>query len=155
PQQERKMSTANLPHRFELPKGTPPELIAMIEATARDAFNQYGAAAFEMSREAALAHEAGHTIVMAHEGVTVQSVRIFSRSIPISGTVWGGWCAVDNGEGWPVGPDTSAEHDISVARITIGGLAGEACYGLDKPASSLDELAVSQMIGMMVAKKLA
>jgi hypothetical protein len=51
-----------------LPKGTPPELIAAIEDATRKAFNSLGLSAFEMSRDAALAHEVGHTIVATAEG---------------------------------------------------------------------------------------
>ena len=50
-------------------QGTPPALIAAIEDEARRAFDRHGLAAFMMSRDAALAHETGHAIVAAHEGV--------------------------------------------------------------------------------------
>jgi hypothetical protein len=146
-------STANLPREFNLPKGAPPDLIAAIENAARDAFAHHGASAFEMSREAAIAHEVGHTIVATHEGLIIQSVCIFSRTMPVFGTVWGGWCAEKDGE-WTAGPDTSAESDLSRARVIIAGLAGEAVCRLDKPGSSVDELALSQWIGIYAASKL-
>src|SRR6516164_712933 len=147
------MSTGNLPYEFALPKGTPPELITAIKNTVRDTFNRHGAAAFEMSRDAAILHETGHTIVAAHEGVNFQSVRVFSRTVPLFGNVWGGWCAEKDKE-WTTGPDTSIESDLSRARIIIGGLAGEVVCGLDKPGSSLDELLLSQFVGLNAAKKL-
>jgi hypothetical protein len=137
-----------------LPKGAPPELIANIENACHDAFARHGVSAFEMSREAAIAHEIGHTIVMAHEGLAVQSVRVFFRSMPIFGNVWGGWCAEKDGKEWTSGPDTSAESDLSRARIVIGGLAGEVACRLDKPGSSLDELVLSQWLGIYAASKL-
>jgi hypothetical protein len=147
------MSTGYLPHEFNLPKGAPPDLIAEIEYVSRDIFARHGLSAFEMSREAALAHEAGHVIVAAHEGLSVQSVRIFSRSMPLVGTVWGGWWT-DESKEWTAGPDTSAESDLSRARIVIGGLAGEVACGLDKPGSSIDEEALSRRLGIYAASKL-
>jgi hypothetical protein len=143
------------PQQFaaHLPKGTPPELIAIIEDAMRDTLDRHGASAFMASREAAIAHEAGHTIVMTHEGLTVESVRIFSRSV-LLGRAWSGWCAEKDGE-WTSGPDTSAESDLSRARVIIAGLAGEAITRLDTPGSSLDELALSQFIGHNAAAKLA
>jgi hypothetical protein len=137
-----------------LPKGTPPELIDAIEDATRKTLNQHGLSAFEMSREAAIAHEAGHTIVATHEGLNIESVRIFFRSAPLFGKVWGGWCAEEVGKEWTTGPDSSAESDLSRARIIIAGLAGEAIVGLDKPGSSLDELALSQVVGINAGVKL-
>jgi hypothetical protein len=137
-----------------LPKGVPPGIITAIEDAAHRAFNSHGLSAFEMSREAAIAHECGHTIVMTAEGAVVQSVSIFSRSVPLFKDAWGGWCQ-DDGQEWTTGPDSSAESDLSRARIIVAGLAGEAFIRRDKPGSSLDELALSQAIGFIAAQKLA
>src|SRR5262245_48258520 len=127
----------------------------MIVDATRRALDRHGVSAFEMSREAAVAHEVGHTIVATHEGLIIQSVRIFSRPMPPPfGTAWGGWCAEKDSTEWTTGPDTSAESDLSRARIIIAGLAGEAVVGLDKPGSSLDELALSQLIGINAGVKL-
>jgi hypothetical protein len=139
-----------------LPKGVPPELITAISNAAHKTVNSRGLSAFEMTRDAAVMHEVGHAIVAAAEGQTMQSVRIFSRSTPI-GTAWGGWCRPipEHDKEWTTGPDSSAESDLSRARITIAGLAGEAITGKDKPGSSLDELATSQLIGHNAAVKLS
>jgi hypothetical protein len=139
-----------------LPKGIPPELIAAIEDAAHETLTSHGLSAFEMSRDAAIAHEIGHTIVAAAEGVVMQSVRIFSRSTP-AGTAWGGWCTPipEDDKEWTTGPDSSVESDLSRARIIIAGLTAEVMTGLDKPGSSLDELAMSQLIGHNAAMKLA
>ena len=59
-----------------LPKGTPPELIAAIEDATRKAFNSHGLSAFEMSRDAALAHEVGHTIVATAEGLVIRCTHL-------------------------------------------------------------------------------
>jgi hypothetical protein len=136
-----------------MPHGTPPVLITVIEDAARSAFDRHGLKAFVSSRDAAAAHETGHAIVAAHEGLAVRSVTIFSRSVPPFGTVWGGWC-MDAGGIWTSGPDSSAADDLRRARIIIAGLAGEAATGRDLPASSLDELALSQLIGLNAAAKL-
>jgi hypothetical protein len=146
-------STSYLPHEFNLPKGAPPELISAIEDAVRGVLTRHGMSAFEMSREAAIAHEAGHVIVGAHEGFTVQSARIFFRSMPPFGTVWGGWYE-ESGKEWTSDLHTSIESDLSRARVIIGGLAGETACHLDKPASSLDEVALSQVVGLNAAKKL-
>jgi hypothetical protein len=138
-----------------LPQGTPPELIAAIEDEARDTFVRHGPSAFVAPREAAIAHEVGHTIVGTHEGLVIESVRIFSRSAPPFGKTWGGWCAEENGKEWTTGPDTSAESDLSRARIIIAGLAAEAMTGTDLPGSSIEERALSQLIAHNAAVKLA
>jgi hypothetical protein len=135
-----------------LPQGTPPELVRAIKCAVYDALDHHGLAAFMMPREAALAHEAGHAIVATHEGVTIRRVTIFSRSM--SGVAcWGGQC-MDAGGTWTTGPDSSADDDLRRARMIIAGLAGEALTGLDRPGSSIDELALSQLVGLNAAFKL-
>jgi hypothetical protein len=137
-----------------LPKGVPPGLITAIEDATHETFDSHGLAAFEMSRDAALAHETGHTVVATAEGLTVQSVCIFARPT-LFGTAWGGWCHEEGDGEWTTGPDSSADSDLSRARIIIAGLAGETVASLDRPGSSLDELALSQLIGLNAAIKLA
>ena len=89
-----------------------------------------------MPRNAALAHEAGHAIVAAHEGMAIRRVTVFSRCV--SGVeLWGGLCL--EAGGWTTNNDTSADDDLRRARFIIAGLAGEAITGTDKPGSSLDE----------------
>ena len=66
--------------------------------------------------------------------------------MPFFGRCWGGLCSEAGGV-WTSGPDSHAEDDLRRARFIIAGLAGEALTGLDKPGSSLDELALSQLIG--------
>jgi hypothetical protein len=136
-----------------LPQGTPPELITAIEDAARSALDHHGLLAFMMTRDAALAHEAGHAVVAAHEGIIIRRVTIFSRSIA-GVACWGGQC-MDAGGTWTTGPDTSADDDLRRARMIIAGLAGEALTGLDRAGSSLDELALSQLVGLNAAAKLA
>jgi|SRR5215831_19433498 len=145
------MFTGNRPDKLQVPKGFPPETIAAIEHAAPDTFLRHGPSAFEAPREVAIPHEAGHAIIGTHEGLIIQSVCIFRRS----GNLWSGWCAEDNNRGHPIGPDISVESELSIARFTIAGLAGEAVCRLDKPGSSLDELEVSRRITFNVAFKLA
>jgi hypothetical protein len=150
-------STGNSPHEFvnaTFPEGCPLELKDIVENATRNVFQRHGAPAFQALREAAIAHEVGHAIVGTHEGLTVKSVRVFFRKMPLLGNVWGGWYAEKDSKGWTTGPDTSAESDLSRARIIIAGLAGEAITKLDKPGSSLDELALSQLVGSNAAFKL-
>jgi hypothetical protein len=135
-----------------LPHGTPPQLVAAIEGAAYRAFSRHGRSAFEAPRNAAIAHEVGHAIVGAHEGFTIRAVAVFSRSVPSLGLVWGGRC-LEAGGTWTTGPDSSADEDLRRARFIIAGLAGEAITGHDRPGSSLDELVLSQVVGLNVAAK--
>jgi hypothetical protein len=136
-----------------LPQGTPPEVVAGIRDAALRAYHGHGAAAFEASIETAIAHEVGHGIVGAAEGFGIRSLAVFPRTAPGLGQVWGGRC-VEAAATWTTGPDTSAEDDLRRARFIIAGLAGEAITGHDKPGSSLDELALSQFVGINAAVKL-
>src|SRR5262245_6376357 len=137
-----------------LPKGTPPELLIGIQDAAYRALKTHGVSAFDAPREAAIAHESSHAIVGAHEGFTIRQVTLCSRSAPGLGLLWGGRC-MEAGGTWTTGPDSSADEDLRRARFIIAGLAGEAVTGWDKPGSSLDELALSQLIGVNAAIKLA
>jgi hypothetical protein len=137
-----------------LPHGAPPELLTGIGDAAVQAFREHGAAAFAAPREAAAAHEAGHAIVGTAEGFRIRKVTVFPRSqMPGLGEVWGGRCMEADGS-WTTGPDSSADEDLRHARMIIAGIAAEAFVGLDKPGSSLDEVAVSQMIGINIGVKL-
>ena len=62
---------------------------------------------------------------------------------------------MEAGGTWTTGPDSSVEDDLRHAQFIIAGLAGEAITGLDKPGSSLDELALSQFVGTNAGVKLA
>jgi hypothetical protein len=112
-------------------------------------FAKHGPAAFTASREAAIMHETGHGIVGTAEGFRIRELRIFRRTAK----VWAGRCQ-EAETTWSTGPNTSAHDDLRRARFTIGGLAGEAMCGLDKPGSSIEELALSQMLGANAGKKL-
>jgi hypothetical protein len=136
-----------------LPKGTPPELVDVITDAAFRAYHEHGTVAFAAPIEAAIAHEVGHGIVGAAEGFTIRSLTIFRRSPPGLGQVWAGRCK-EAASTWTSGPDTTAEDDLRRARFIIAGLAGEAITGHDKPGSSLDELALSQHVGINAAVKL-
>jgi|tagenome__1003787_1003787.scaffolds.fasta_scaffold20982690_4 hypothetical protein len=139
-------------HALALPQGAPPELITAIEDAARNRLDHLGLAAFAMPRRAAVAHEAGHAIVGAHEGIPVRRVTVFSRSA-FGVELWGG-CCTEAGAGWTTGPDTTADDDLGRARFIIAGLAAEAITRTDTPASSIDELTLSQFVGLNAAVKL-
>src|SRR5262249_26806569 len=150
------MSTASTGNFLSpvLPKDSPPGLITAVEDATHDALARHGAAAFMAPREAAVWHEVGHAIVGTHEGFTIRQISIYSRAVPIFGLVWAGRC-IEAAATWTSGPDTSADDDMRRARFIIGGLAGEAMTKTDKPGSSIDELALSQFIGINAAVKLA
>jgi hypothetical protein len=142
-----------LPADLMLPQDTPPQLISAIADAACSAYHKHGAAAFAAPREAAIAHEVGHAIVGAAQGFRIRKLIVFPRTAPGFGEVWGGRC-MEAGGTWTTGPDSSAQDDLRRARFTIGGLAGEAMCGLDKRGSSLDELALSQLVGINAGVKL-
>jgi len=137
-----------------LPRGTPPELATAIEDAVNDAFGRHGPPAFMQTREAAIAHECGHGIVGWHEGLIIESLRIFSRPSPL-GNLWGGWCAEKDDKEWRSDLDTTVESDLSRARMIVAGVAGETVCRLDTPGSSLDEVALSQFISLNATAKLA
>jgi hypothetical protein len=130
-----------------LPRGIP---VADVEKVIRKVLEEHGPSAFEMPREAALAHEAGHAIVGTHEGFSIRSLTISSQS-----GLWGGWCVPAGAPTWTSGPDTTAQNDLRRARMVIAGLAGESLTTSRKPGSSLDELVTSQHIAFNAARKLA
>lgn len=148
------MSTASPTTFPTLPLGTPPELTAAIGDAALRAFHEHGAVAFAAARAAAIAHEAGHAVVGAAQGFRIRKLTIFPRPTPDLGQVWGGRCMEADGT-WNTGPDSSADDDLRRARFIVAGLAGEAIAGLDSAGSSLDELALSQLVGMNAAVKRA
>jgi hypothetical protein len=137
-----------------LPIGTPPELVAAIADYTRDIFDRHGMSAFIAPREAAVAHEVGHAIVGAHEGFSIREITLYSRTVAHYGVTWGGRC-MEVSSTWTSGPDSSADDDLKRARFIIAGLAGETLTGLNKPGSSLEEEALSQLIGHHATKKLA
>ena len=88
------------PHCSPCRKARRPQLTRRSTTPSARLSRQHGLAAFTMPRDAALAHEAGHAIVGAHEGFAVRRVTVFSRSV--SGVeAWGGFCAEAGGRGPP------------------------------------------------------
>jgi hypothetical protein len=111
------------------------------EAAKRILANE-GLDAFAMPKSAALAHETGHAIVGAHEGLTILKVKVFERGTGI-------WCgAVDETSSWSINDATPTETALARARYLIGGIAGEAVLDPDnfRKGSSLDEIVLSQVL---------
>ena len=131
----------------------PTELARAINGAIRKVLDQHGPVAFAMPRDAAIVHEVAHAIVGAHEGLKIRCVRITAYAVfGVLEVVWSGSC--DEAGPWSCGPHSTVDADLSRARMTIAGLAGETVTGLDKPGSSLDELVLSQTIVSGVAVKL-
>jgi hypothetical protein len=104
-----------------------------------------GLRAFEMPRSSALAHEAGHCIVGAAEGLTIVDVRIFKRDIGY-GPVWCG--QTDEVKPWGFDPTTPTATMLARARYIIAGIAAEKIFDPDgvRAGSSIDEVVLSQLI---------
>jgi hypothetical protein len=136
-----------------LPKDSPPLLVTSFENAVRNTFERHGASAFAAPREAAIAHEVGHAIVGTHERIKIRQITICAKTMPGLGEVWGGTC-LEAGGWWNTGPDSTADQDLRRARFIVAGLAGEMVTGWDKPGSSLDEQAMSQLVGINAAAKL-
>jgi hypothetical protein len=132
----------------------PPGLMTHFGDVVRDIFIQHGASAFKSTREVAIAHEVGHAIVGAHEGFEIRRIMITPRSAPNGELVWGGRYQPAGGT-FRSGPDTSPDENLRRARLIIAGLAGEVATRTDVPGSSVDELAMSQLLACNAALKLA
>jgi len=137
-----------------LPAGFPHELLGAIENKARDLLTRHGVSAFAAPRAAAAAHETGHAIVGTHEGFRIRRITLSSRSAPIIGEVWGGRC-MEADATWSSGPNTTADEDLHRARFIIAGLVGEGMANVGRPGSSLEERALSELVGQNAAEKLA
>lgn len=127
----------------------PPYLAAAIENALFEVMLEHGPSAFRMTRESAIAHEAGHAIAAAAEGLPVTSVSVFI--VPDSDD-WVG--ATDHGVTMTVGPATDPLSDLRQARVTIAGFVGEYISGTHRPASALDEIFDATEFARIAADKL-
>jgi hypothetical protein len=114
---------------------------------------EQGVGAFEMPRSAAIAHETGHVIQAAHDGIRVERVRVFSRDV-FGHVAWGGWTYSCEGRG-AFGPDSSPELVVRKVCTLIAGVVAE---GVLDPAgyrdgSSIDEVVVAQVLIDQLAQR--
>ncbi len=131
------------------PVRLPPEIAAgVIDDIGREAkrlLAEEGARAFEMPRSAAIAHEAGHAIVGAHEGLIIVNVEVFRRD-----GIWGPiWCGRTDEPGpWGFEATTPIATMLARVRYMLAGLAAEYLFEPDgaRSGSSLDEIVLTQMI---------
>jgi hypothetical protein len=133
-------------HRFNDHVFLPPEANASVNECIAEAVREIladeGLQAFEMPKSAALAHEVGHCIVGAHEGLCIVEVKVFERD--------GAWCGITNeSSNWHIDPDnTPTKTALGRARYLAAGLAGEAVLDPEnlRRGSSLNELVLVQML---------
>ena len=140
-------------HRFEVER--------TLAINAMEIFQKEGASAFEMPREAAAIHEAGHCIIGKLNGFKIKKVSIFEKTLPAAEAAFRGYDKVWYGRTeespqrrWEVGPSANASDDLKRAQFVIAGLAVEAMSQWKREGSSLDELALSQLIAAEAARKL-
>ena len=128
--------------------------IAQVRALAMAAEAIQGQDAFATPAKAAAAHEAGHAIQAAAEGVPVSDCRIVRATVPPLGAVRLGETL--GAPAWIAGPTTHPDSDLHVARRQLAGLAGELLLDLRnfRFGSSLDELALSRLQVATAAVKL-
>jgi hypothetical protein len=145
PQQVAKFPSAGLgqfnEHIF-LPAEAHAGVHACVVEAAERVLASEGLRAFEMPRSAALAHETGHAIVGAHEGLTIVEVGVFERAAD----VWSG--VTTESSTWSVDANTPTATALGRARYLIAGIAGEAVLDPDncRSGSSLDEIVLSQAL---------
>lgn len=87
------------------------------------------------TRETAAAHESGHAVVTAAEGMSVRSVRVCVERRPWGGEthrVWGG--ETTERAPWWLRPEMGTGPYLQRSRIVIAGLCGEIIAGLTHPA---------------------
>jgi len=90
-------------HRFEVER--------TLAINAMEIFQKEGASAFEMPREAAAIHEAGHCIIGKLNGFKIKKVSIFEKTLPAAEAAFRGYDKVWYGRTeespqrrWEVGP---------------------------------------------------
>jgi hypothetical protein len=120
------------------------DILRTIEEKVRELLGTEGMDAFAMPRSAALAHEVGHCIVGAAQGMKIDSVAVFARKGPF-GLAWGG--ITNEPQGWQFSPAMPTSAVIKRARFILGGLCGELVLDPEgcRSGSSLDELVLSQV----------
>jgi hypothetical protein len=104
---------------------------------------EYGSSAFEGTFEAAVAHEVGHAIVGAHDGLGITSVSVWRRHD-------GRWVGRTDeaAHHWQITPDMPLRDRFVRAGFITAGEVGEAVLALThyRKGTSLDELVLSQWI---------
>jgi hypothetical protein len=124
------------------------ELTARLIRYGEKLLSDEGPRAFDMPRSAALAHEAGHAIVFAHDGIEVECVAIWHGTHPMTGIP--AWCGgtFERKRRWKLGPQSPLDDVLKRAGFMIAGEAGEAVLDPDgyRRGSSLDEVVGSQAL---------
>jgi hypothetical protein len=124
-----------------------------LQEAVQRAFVKQGARAFEMPRQHAAIHEAGHAVMFTAAGRTVSKCSIHSKWIA-NRKAWGGWTAYD-GERWRVDEESPVEDDVWQIRFQMAGVLAEVAFlGADfREGSSLDEVLTAQMLAATIAVK--
>jgi hypothetical protein len=107
---------------------------------------EQGPVAFETPRSSAIAHEVGHCIQAAHDGICVERVRVFTQQA-FGQVAWVGWTDSSDPR-CLIGPDTAPELILKRACSLIAGVVAEAVLdrGGYRDGSSLDEVVVAQLL---------
>jgi hypothetical protein len=141
---------------------------------AQSAFELQGNAAFTNPRSAAIAHETGHAMVFASEGMPLRYVKVWPikrsetrkaiktrhpgledvRMEKVAN--WIGVTVPINNEEFSVSPFTPPALALYHARTTIAGWVGEMLFDRSnfRLGSSLDEIAVVRQLAYTVSLKL-
>jgi hypothetical protein len=126
-------------------------LTVAVAARAKEVLIEYGPAAFDLPREAAVAHEAGHAVVAAALGLPVEFVKV--TPVADYAGAWTGLCQVTTGA-WLMTRDSPLPDILMHAKYLVAGLAGELVCKVALPGSSLDEVMQAQILAAMAADKL-
>jgi hypothetical protein len=110
-----------------------------------------GDRAFDNPKAAAVAHETGHCIAYAHEGIRIKGVSVWQ--VATQGRK--GWIGNTESPAWKITPTTPSEGVMQQAAFTLAGWVAEMFLAAEdfRCASSLDEVVLTQaLIGAACAR---
>lgn len=131
-----------------------PEVLRLDAGTlALSALETQGVRAFDNPLSAAAFHEAGHAVVYASHGHSVEQVKVWRKKRGSARGQWVGFTTVH--AGMLTGPDTPVEKDFAFAMILIAGVLAEQLFDTAnfRMASSIDEIAIVRGIANNITIK--
>jgi hypothetical protein len=129
------------------------EMLEHLKRVIRDILETHGSNAFDSPRSAAIAHEVGHAIVLAHDGIPVEKIAVWKRA-GASEHTWEG-LTTKKARTFFIDPDTPIITALSHACFVIAGEVGEKVLDPDtyRAGTALDEVLFSQRIAYALANR--
>ncbi len=125
-----------------------------LRRVVREILKTDGLAAFESPRSAAIAHEVGHAIVLAHDDVPVEKIAVWKGPREGAGHAWAGMTQ-KKAPTFLIGPDTPLIKALSHACYVIAGEVAEMVLDPHeyRAGTALDEVLFSQRIAWALADR--